>query len=440
MSLVLTGGVTPVAVVAPAVGLLARLSLACYLSIPLRHVAITSVANGTASLAVDAGDAVNVANGSCLSLSPLRRRRELVGYAVGQSMNPVGHRGRELGGSDTTVSLLAVVSACTSVNGTVALSEALSALLAALSSTSAPATAGNGSTVAASNYTTTASAGPLLGAFLAAAAGASGVPASAVGAVASAGTPWPAASATGATGSDGGSAAPFPFVAVIAAVVGVVALLVIVAFLVVLKRRGETAAEKRGSALGFSGVNPMRRANGSGSSEKRSGNGLPEHAKHVGAPDGMQTNPMRGAAPAAPSLAPAPSGRLYPTLGTATALTGSRGRGSGGLSSTPSVGGGGAPGSVTMTHNPMMAGGEGAGGAAALCGGAASDGAAAGGGAQPQQLQSYANRKAVAGVGGPRRGGGGARDSASLLSVREGPSASSASAGSRGGGVARGSI
>lgn len=289
--------------------MLVRLGLACYLGIPVANVAITGVANGAVAVVVALDDAVNTAMGVCSLLSSsaaarsdvAARLRRMLGAAV-----PVG--------SVTNVTLFAVVGACTAAaDGTPGLSVQLSSLIAGLSNASA-------------------GAAPLLVAFLSAAANASGLPPGAVSAIATVGYPRAASSPSdGSSGSvAGGSSAVEIAIGVTVAVLTVVALVALAA-VVFLRRRNDPTniavsttpgSDLRvGDAVFISGVNPMRSARvvepcrsstdplstntqATGSFEAnrarrgsvRSVLGDPRStSSSLGAPLGVQDNPMHGA-------------------------------------------------------------------------------------------------------------------------------------------------
>lgn len=465
---------TPAAVLVPSVGVYARLSLACYLGIPLSDVVVTSVANGSVAVVVAAGDPVNtqVQSAGCAALSASRALRPLPAIAAltGSSEDGAGH-GRSLAaaeGSLTTVTLVSRVGACAvSVSGSAVLSAPLSALIASLGST-----ASVGSNSSAGTVTVT----PRLGSFLSAAAGAAGVPPAAVSASTSVGAPRPVAAAPAPTAASDGGGSAFPLVAVVAAVAAVLLLALVVAAVIIFKRRRKQQPEKpRACGAGnVVGENPMLLgAAEAGSARGRSAaTDGPRHERRsikstfgqrqAALPDGvMQDNPMRsgGARPEADShqqqlqrgrASSSTPGRIYPKLG--VALPPTQG------SSDSGGGGGGSSAGLTMTANPMMAGAGG--------GGAAETTAAFGGsfiapasprstspqqtsGSQLQQSAStYANRKVIrvggsasggaGGGGGPgpgaaRRGPG---DGGAAQVVREGPSSSFASSVSRNGSLA----
>ena len=480
MTLALSGGVTPAAVLVPSVGVYARLSLACYLGIPLTDVAMTSVANGSVAVVVAAGDPVNtqVQSAGCAALSASRALRPLPPIVTLTSASEEGgaRHGRSLAATDgslTTVMLVSRVEACAvSVTGSAVLSAPLSALIASL---------GSNASVGSNSTAGTVTVAPRLGSFLSAAAGAAGVPPAAVSASSSVGAPRPVAAAPAPTAASDGGGSAFPLVALVAAVAAVLLLALVVAAVVIFKRRRtQQPVEARASDAGeVAGENPMLlgAAEAGSARGRRAATDGPRHERRsvkttfgqrqaaVPAPDGvMQDNPMRsGTRPEADSqqqqlqqqpqrgrAASSTPGRLYPKLGVALPPT------QGGSSDS---GGGGSTAGLTMTANPMMVGAEGERGATETA-------AAAGSvmspvspqstspqqtsGSQLQQSAStYANRKVIR-VGGSASGGAGGggggpgpstarrgpTDGGTAPPVREGPSSSFASSVSRNGSLA----
>lgn len=358
-------------------GVLVRASLACYLGVPLADVDITGVVNGTASVAVAPDDPVNTQAGSCAALSS-RAARALRPVASGTISGDEeaaaalqAPNRRELGAAAeyTNVSLVATVGACSiAADGTPELSARLSALIAGLSAMGSPTAPGG------------PGAAPQLGAFLSAAASASGLPPGAVTAIATVGSPAAVSSPSGGGGSGGASSgSSVPVVAIAAAVAGLILLALAVLVVVLLRRKGPAAsggggAQKEGEAT-ISGVNPMRSARGAvafsaepaqqqqqrrpgqaaeaaaafgAKQPKRRGSvrsvlsGPRSASSSAGAPPGQQDNPMHGGG-GAPAKSPPPpsSGRLYPKAGTA------------GVSPAQAHAGAVRDGEFSMTSNPM---------------------------------------------------------------------------------------
>lgn len=330
VTLMLKGGVTTSAVTDPAIGVLVRLGLACYLGIPLSDVTITGIANGSAAVVVASDATVNKQSGSCSSLSA---RVRALRPSDGSSGGNAAAWPRELetaGASVTNVTLVAVVGACAlSADGTPGLSAQLSALVAGLPG--APVFANASATGAALQ----------LGSFLSAAATASGLPREAVSVTASVGSPWAAGSASGGAGSSPtGGGSPVPVATIVATVVVlVVVALAALAVFVLLRRRHTGPADNvvacnaspglAGDAGFVSGINPMRAARRPDDSEQMPGrqrqNADPDAAaatdtsrprrgsvrsvlggprsasSSVGAPPGLLDNPMHSASSSAAS-------------------------------------------------------------------------------------------------------------------------------------------
>lgn len=262
VTMTLTGGITPAAVMSPSVGVLARLGLACYLGLPLAAVSVVSASNASARLGATSSDAVNSQGGDCTALSASRALRPSMSDSENSgSVGRTHHILRVLSsaaGSDTTVGLLVAAAACSvAADGSQALSSQLSALFAGLRSAAA---AGN-TTAAATNATGSA---PRFGAFLSAAAGASGVPLAAVSASTSAGTPTPAGAGTAATSPSSDSGATFPIVAVVAAVGGILLIAAVAAAVLVSSRRRRKRLPRSAGTPGatdgefVAGANPLR--------------------------------------------------------------------------------------------------------------------------------------------------------------------------------------
>jgi len=251
--LALTGGITSSAILTPSVGVLLRLSVSCYLGIPLASVLITEASDSAEELSVHPTDEVNVIGGSCAALSgralrPLRSGRMLDSTGVID------------GAQSTNVSLTAVIPACASIVGSSpAISPALVDLLASMGASAQPSSSSN----------TTASSGlptpPQYGAFITAAAAASGVSPSGVSATSSTGTPQVAPTAQDTSVSAAPSAAGFPIL-IVAAAAGAALLLCVAVIVILALRRRKPSQSRPGPSNSehivddLSGVNPMRAA------------------------------------------------------------------------------------------------------------------------------------------------------------------------------------
>lgn len=265
VSVSLSGVITPAAVESPAVGALLRLSLACFLGVPLEVVLVTGAASAAAQLTVPADAPVNTqVAGTCASLG----RRRLAASERLRAGTPGLLRALDASSAGaaatTNVSLSVHVLACSAAaDGSAALSPAVLARLSAL--------AGGGGSQ---------STGPALGSFITAAAGASGVSAAGVTTALSAGTPA-AASPSPAPGRSGAAAAagsgsssssgPSPVILGAAGGGGLLlccALAVCVVCCVIRKRKQRRAEARAGAGLtqhdpqpaktsAFAGSNPM---------------------------------------------------------------------------------------------------------------------------------------------------------------------------------------
>lgn len=237
----LRGGVTSAAVSEPSVGSLLRLSLACYLGLPAARVAIVSITGGAQELDVGAADPVNSVDGSCSASpmpSPRPQQRALRPVEVEPSSDRARvdlSRARDLGqsGELTTVTLVALAAAC-ATDTDQASKPALAAQLVGLLATLPNATATTGGVT-------------LLGAFLAAAADASGVSNMTVTASASAGTPSLARLASKDPTAQGST---FPMVPVVAAAGGALLLLLLALLLLTLRRKERSNARAQMRASG----------------------------------------------------------------------------------------------------------------------------------------------------------------------------------------------
>ena len=172
VSVPLRGGVSPVVVTQPAVGVLLRLSIACYLGIPLAAVVVTGATSSDAmASAVSLGvvDAVNVANGLCADVATNSSRRELAEHVQLQSQSHQARR-RHLGAEVVTTIWVSVAACNAATNGSYAFTPQLAAALAGLGGGNP---AGGASPAPAS---TTQSSPSFLSTFLASAAAAAGVP------------------------------------------------------------------------------------------------------------------------------------------------------------------------------------------------------------------------------------------------------------------------
>ena len=285
----LTGGVTPAAVEAPAVGSLLRLALACFLNVSMQSVAITSVTDASGVAApVAAADDVNAAQqpGPCPSAASQRRRGLEAppppGYAAATGPGLL----RALGSGTTAVMLAVSLSSCTtggSSQAPPALSPDLLARLAALANSSSSSSSSSGAVGGGGN-------GPALGSFISAVAARSGVPAGSVTSAVSAGpavavSPSPSArpalqgggAAASAAGS-GGSAGLSPALVGGAAGGGIllVCALLLCVGCVLLRRRKQHRAAQRAKIIpgsgrwphgndgtAVSGVNPAHALRGS---------------------------------------------------------------------------------------------------------------------------------------------------------------------------------
>ena len=129
----LSGGVAPAALGAPAVGVLLRLSLACYLQLPLAAVLLVGAAStdpAVPTLALGPGDPANTQTGFCAQVTA----------AAAPAGSAAPSTAPAAGGPTTTVSL--VVLSCVGPSGT-GVPGPLQALLNSLGSWPAPAPSAN---------------------------------------------------------------------------------------------------------------------------------------------------------------------------------------------------------------------------------------------------------------------------------------------------------
>lgn len=257
VTLTISGGVTASSALSAPVGVLARLALACYLGIPLASVTLDGASSaGGDALALPQDNLANTMNGSCSDaglpvLRVLRSDSEKVEDSVLR---------RSAAASQPNATQAAIVVVLRAALGGCA-GGAMFRVSGLVNSTGTAGSSG-------SNASAALAQGLPLGAFLAAAAGASGVSSSAVSAVVTSSTV--AAAAPVGSGSSSAPGASMPTSGAIAGgVIGaVVAVAVLAAGAVYIARRQRASPLRlvhlpppgEDSLVEFDGVNPIHRA------------------------------------------------------------------------------------------------------------------------------------------------------------------------------------
>ena len=235
LNVTVSGAVSPSVVIAPSVGVLIRLGIACYLGAPLPSVtivAVTTTAPGGVQLTLDSSATVNALTGDCSQLA----------VAASASTTPATSSGASAAVSWTTTVFIDVLS-CGSGSSPYGVSSRLGSLLSALVASPAGAL------------------GPFLGAAAITAGVSSGSlsPTVGVGSPAAATSSGPAAPGPAASSS---TAAPGPPPAILAAaaVGGVLLLLTILAFMLCFALRWRKERRRQARAkLGNGGPGAAKR-------------------------------------------------------------------------------------------------------------------------------------------------------------------------------------